>query len=247
MRAMPIVSQAAEPTRPSSRATVVCVHVAPPRGVGTPRSVSDRASPWWVEMPSARSASTSSTSRCAVRSAASWRAWGGGLRVRATGRSIAPIPAQRPSSRPCGGEGGTRPLADQFPLLLRYRRVDPHHQVVRGGHVDGPDRVALLQQPRQRMRAPGDPVEARGDQHRAQLPAPRQRRLEPRTPVVLARGDVGEFRHQGPPLRRGEGAHARLLRLQPQTAVPLLRGRDPVEPDRVAWCGSPHQPASAMR
>ena len=30
------------------------------------------------------------------------------------------------------------------------------------------------------------PVEARGDQHRAQLPAPRQRRLEPRTLVVLA-------------------------------------------------------------
>ena len=54
------------PSRLTTRATVVWVQALLPRGVGTPRSISARASPWWVMMPIVRSTSTSSASRWAT-------------------------------------------------------------------------------------------------------------------------------------------------------------------------------------
>src|SRR4051812_7584534 len=60
--------------RPSTRATVVWVQAAPPRGVGTPRSVRPRAKPTKVVTPPWGSASISSESRCAIRVVASSRA-----------------------------------------------------------------------------------------------------------------------------------------------------------------------------
>src|SRR4051812_23981070 len=50
-------------TRPITLATVVCVHTAPPRGVGTPRSVRLRARPTNVVTPWPRRASISSESQ----------------------------------------------------------------------------------------------------------------------------------------------------------------------------------------
>ena len=47
------------PCRPITRATVVCVHAQPRRGVGTPNVVSSRASPTSVVTPSRRNRSIS--------------------------------------------------------------------------------------------------------------------------------------------------------------------------------------------
>ena len=116
--------------------------------------------------------------------------------------------------------------------------------------------MAVLQQLRQRVRAPRDPVQPRRRQHRARLTAPCQRRQKARPAVVLAAGDVGELRYQRPTLGRHEGAHAGLLRFQAETALTLLGGRDPVKPGRVTFPGLPrlchgtHSPAvglAAMR
>lgn len=155
---------------------------------------------------------------------------GGGVGSRS--RPVSPLSSQRLPTRLRGRQRRPGPLADQLALLLRHRRVDPQHQIVRAGHVRGADRDAILQQLRQRVRPARDPIQPRCNQHRAQLPAAGQRCLKARPPVVLAGGDVGEFRHQRPALRSDEGANAGLLGLQAQPAVALLCSRDPDEPDR---------------
>ena len=83
--------------------------------------------------------------------------------------------------------------------------------------------------------AAGDAIKPRGHQHGAQLAAPRQGGLEAWPAVILAAGDVGVLGHQGPALGGHEGPDGGLLRLQPEPAVALLGGRDPVERDGVAW------------
>jgi hypothetical protein len=47
-----------------------------------------------------------------------------------------------------------------------------------------------------------------------------QRRPEARPAIVLAAGDVGMLGGQRPALPGAEGAHRRLLRLQPEPAAP---------------------------
>ena len=109
--------------RASSRATVVCVHVPPPPGASTPRSVNARASACIEATPSSRSRSTSSSSRCSATSPRRCQA------PRQAGGP--PVPAQTRATRL--GRRQRRPgaLADQFALLPRHRRVNPHRQIVR--------------------------------------------------------------------------------------------------------------------
>ena len=95
--------------------------------------------------------------------------------------------------------------AISFPLLLRHRRIDPHHQVIGARHVRRPDGHAILQQLRQRVGAPGVPVQPSRHQHHAELAAAGQRRLEARPAIVLAAGDVGVFGNHGPALGCREG------------------------------------------
>nr|WP_245215120.1 hypothetical protein [Pararoseomonas indoligenes] len=104
------------------------------------------------------------------------------------------------------------------------------------------------------MSAPGDPIEARGDQHRPELATARQGRLEPGAAVVLARGNVLVLGNRCPALPLDEGPDAGLLRLKPQAGVVLLSGGDPMKPHRVAGLGegageearAGHQPRSPL-
>lgn len=80
-------------------------------------------------------------------------------------------------------------LCNELWLLLSQRCVKRHYRA-RTGHVARPDGDAFLQQPRQRVGTPGDPIQPCGYQHCPELPAAGQRRLEPWPAVVLARGDI---------------------------------------------------------
>lgn len=159
----------------------------------------------------------------------------GGCRgVRARRRPVAPIAAQRLATRLGRRHRRPGPLADQLPLLLRHRRIDPQHQLVGTGHVRSPQRVAFLQQLRQRVGTAGDAIQPGGNQGGAELAAAAQRRLEARPAVVLAAGDVGELADQDPALAGDEGTDAGLLGLEAKAALALLGGRHPVEADGVA-------------
>lgn len=109
-------------TRSSSRPTVVCVHTVAPCGVGTPRPVSARASPWCggdsflpqpldlEQQPMCRRV-RSLTSRNRRPS-----------RTRRHRRPIPPIPAQHRPARLGSRQRGPCALADQRPL---YRVIGP--------------------------------------------------------------------------------------------------------------------------
>ena len=121
-------------------------------------------------MPSARSRSTSRNSWCAARSATSRCACAAAAASGPAGRYPHP---QRLSSRLGGRQRRPGPLKDQLTLLLRHRRVDPHHQVIGNRHAGRPDRDAVLQQLRQRASAARDPIQPRGDKQpsrRSSLP-----------------------------------------------------------------------------
>src|SRR4051794_19723320 len=99
-----------------------------PFGVGTPRPFNARANACRETIPSPCNRSTSSSNRCAVLSAAPHQ--GRRAAVRAEERTVAPVATQMgatclgcPECRLCA-------LTDQFALLLRQRRVYPHHQIV---------------------------------------------------------------------------------------------------------------------
>jgi hypothetical protein len=142
--------------------------------------------------------------------------------------SKSPVAAQHRSPGLGSRQGAPGALADHFPLSLRHGGVDPHHQVIRAGHVGRPNLIAILQQPGERVSSAGNPIEPRRRQHRAELPAARKRRLEARPVAVLAAGNVAVLRDQGPTLGLalgfGKGADAGLLRLQPKPALALLGG-----------------------
>ena len=129
------------PTRAISRNTVVCVHTAPRRGAGTPRSASAAASPCIMLTPASRSAVTSNISRCATSSAPS-------RRTRAAAAASGPVavrwPRSPPSTRPTrlrGGQRGQCALANQFPFLLH-----PHRRAVRIWPAGFPDRARKSEQ-----------------------------------------------------------------------------------------------------
>ena len=111
------------------------------------------------------------------------------------GRPTAPPTADTPISaqhRPsCLGRRQRRPcsLADQLPLFLRHGRVDPHHQVVCARHVSRSNRIAVLQQLRERVSPTSDPIQAGCGQHGPELPASKQCSLEPRSSIILAAGN----------------------------------------------------------
>jgi len=167
--------------------------------------------------------------------------------IRAFDGSVSTIPAQHPSAGLGCSQCRLCPLADQFALLLRHRRVYPQHQVVRPRHVRGADRDAVLQQLREGVCAACDAIEPGCHQHGVKLTTAGQRCLKSRSPVVLAGGDVREFRHERPALHRDERPDASLLGLQAQPAVSLLGGRDPDQPHRKTGRvrALAHQPASA--
>ena len=139
---------------------------------------------------------------------------GGCGSIRSCSRPITPIAPQHRPTRLGSRQRGPGPLADQLALLLRHGGVDPHHQVIGAGHIRRSYRVAILQQLRQRVGAAGDPIEPGRHQHRSQLSAAGERRLEARPVVVLAAGDVAVLGDQRPTLSGAKRTHAGLLRFQ---------------------------------
>ena len=138
---------------------LVWVHAPCPRGVGTPHGFNARASAAWPVMPVACSRFNTRANRWAARVAAWERARdaaaGSGPRV---GRQPRSPPRTVPRALAAASAALVR--ADQLALLLRHRRIDPHHQVIGTPHVGGADRDAILQQLRLRVRPARDPIEA---------------------------------------------------------------------------------------
>jgi hypothetical protein len=112
-------------------------------------------------------------------------------RSRRTGRLRWPPPSIPAQNRPaCPRCRKRRPgaLRNELPPLLRHRGIDPRHHVICPGHVGGSDRDSNLQQLREGVGAPGNPIEAGGYQDGPELAAAGQGCLEPRLAVVLAAG-----------------------------------------------------------
>lgn len=82
--------------------------------------------------------------RCSVRSFSPPVRGDGG--IGAYCRSITPVAAEDLPSRLGRRECRLGSLADELALLLRHRRVDPEHQIVRPRHVRHPERDAILRQ-----------------------------------------------------------------------------------------------------
>jgi hypothetical protein len=77
--------------------------------------------------------------RYTVRHSRSADVWTGGW-------PIAPVPAQASATHLGSRQRHFGSLTDKLALLLRHRRVAPHHQIVGAWHVGGADGKAILKQ-----------------------------------------------------------------------------------------------------
>ena len=155
-----------------------------------PKAVNSRARPIKVVTPLPCKRAISIRTRWAVRSASSARAAVAAAALGGRRRPIAPVAAQDCATRLCCRQCRPRPLADQFPLLRRHRRVDAHHKVVGTWHLRGSDCVTVLEQLRQHVGSGRDSIEPRRHQRRAKLPTSSSAAGKPRTrsslPVALS-------------------------------------------------------------